>query len=272
MTSMGSQPSKKPYRPAGSGVPDAETSHRAALEMDKCAFVALHDFPLGDQADLAIRIGERVTFVSEDGDWWKVASISTGKECYVPKKYLARVFNRWLYKGVNREKAEALLLLSSNKNGSFLIRESESRKGCFSLSIRRTNQALWDSVKHYRINTLENGWFYISPRLTFPTLQDLVDYYSEADDGICCILKEPCALLQVSGPIVYSPAEPVMVRNPTLNWNDLDSAALFREDTSVNDDCPVSLGLRQAVSSYMFMTEEFNSKSTTDREHLWRTY
>ncbi|KAJ1124699.1 hypothetical protein NDU88_003148, partial [Pleurodeles waltl] len=83
----------------------------------------------------------------------------------------------WLYEGISREKAEELLLLNCNHGGAFLIRESQTRKGGYSLSIRRTSHASWDSIKHYRINRLENGWFYIAPRLTFSTLHDLVEYY-----------------------------------------------------------------------------------------------
>uniref|UniRef100_A0A674JZR4 Src like adaptor 2 n=1 Tax=Terrapene triunguis TaxID=2587831 RepID=A0A674JZR4_9SAUR len=90
---------------------------------------------------------------------------------------------RWLYEGVSREKAEELLLLPCNRSGSFLIRESQTRQGCYSLSVRRTNHSSWDSIKHYRINRLENGWLYIAPRLTFPSLQELVDYYSGNSPG-----------------------------------------------------------------------------------------
>lgn len=32
-------------------------------------------------------------------------------------------------------------------------------------------------MKHYKIRTLDNGGFYISPRITFNTLQDLVAHY-----------------------------------------------------------------------------------------------
>ncbi|KAM6053406.1 src-like-adapter 2 isoform 2-T3 [Theristicus caerulescens] len=85
---------------------------------------------------------------------------------------------RWLYEGVSRQKAEELLLRPGNRSGSFLIRESQTRRGCYSLSVRRSERASWDSVTHYRIHRLENGWLYISPRLTFPSLHDLVDHYS----------------------------------------------------------------------------------------------
>lgn len=34
------------------------------------------------------------------------------------------------------------------------------------------------NVKHYRINQLDNNWFYIHYNRTFSTLTQLVDYYS----------------------------------------------------------------------------------------------
>ncbi|KAM8947872.1 src-like-adapter 2 isoform 2-T2 [Pelodytes ibericus] len=268
---MGSLPSKKGFTTVNTNLTSFQTNHLAPV-VEKCVFVALYNFPLGGQADISVRVGEQLNILSEDGEWYKVLSLSTGKECYMPKKYVARAYNRWLYKGINREKAEELLMLNTNRNGSFLIRESETRIGCFSLSIRLANQASRDAVKHYRIQSLENGWLYISQCLTFPTLQDMVDYYTEAAEGICCILKEPCNLLGVTSAVFHRPSEPVIVHTPTLNWKDLDSSELFKEDTSFSDDCPVSLGLREAVSSYMFMTEDFDSKSTLEREHLWKKF
>lgn len=50
--------------------------------------------------------------------------------------------------------------------------------GAHSLSVRRGSTSAFHAVKHYRIHQLENGWHYISPRLTFPTLNALVEYYS----------------------------------------------------------------------------------------------
>lgn len=46
--------------------------------------------------------------------------------------------------------------------------------GAHSLSVRYERQ----SIKHYRIQRIENGWHYISPRLTFQTLTQLVEHYS----------------------------------------------------------------------------------------------
>lgn len=44
--------------------------------------------------------------------------------------------------------------------------------GFYSLSVRHRQ------VKHYRIFRLPNNWYYISPRLTFQCLEDLVNHYS----------------------------------------------------------------------------------------------
>ena len=41
----------------------------------------------------------------------------------------ARCLCRWLYEGVSRQKAEELLLRPGNHSGSFLIRESQTRRG-----------------------------------------------------------------------------------------------------------------------------------------------
>lgn len=47
-----------------------------------------------------------------------------------------------------------------------------SLAGFYSLSVRHRQ------VKHYRIFRLPNNWYYISPRLTFQCLEDLVNHYS----------------------------------------------------------------------------------------------
>ncbi|XP_039353193.1 src-like-adapter 2 isoform X1 [Mauremys reevesii] len=207
---------------------------------------------------------------SRDGEWWNVVSLVTGKECSVPSSHVAKVWHRWLYEGVSREKAEELLLLPCNHSGSFLIRESQTRQGCYSLSVRRTNHSSWDSVKHYRINRLENGWLYIAPRLTFPSLQELVDYYSEIGDGLCCLLKEPCFIQGAVRVPAQNLAPPVVVKKSSLNWQELDSSALFSEAPAPEGESPVSLGLREAISSYLFLTEELPPEKG-EKGSLWKS-
>ena len=53
---------------------------------------------------------------------------------------------RWYFGKIKRLEAEKKLLLGQNEHGAFLIRDSESRRNDFSLSVRDN-----DTVKHYRI-------------------------------------------------------------------------------------------------------------------------
>ena len=83
--------------------------------------------------------------------------------------------------------AEKKLLLPQNEHGAFLIRDSESRRNDYSLSVRDG-----DTVKHYRIRQLDEGGFFIARRTTFRTLQELVDHYSRDADGLCVNLRKAC--------------------------------------------------------------------------------
>ena len=76
-----------------------------------------------------------------------------------------------------------------NTFGSYLVRDSETTPGDFSLSIRDR-----DRVRHYRIKRLENGTFFVTRRVTFETIQDLVTYYTTQSDGLCVNLVQPCLL------------------------------------------------------------------------------
>uniref|UniRef100_A0A8B9IB37 Src like adaptor 2 n=1 Tax=Anser brachyrhynchus TaxID=132585 RepID=A0A8B9IB37_9AVES len=193
-----------------------------------------------------------------DGEWWLVASKVSGKECLIPSSCVAKVWHRWLYEGISREKAEELLLQPGNHSGSFLIRQSQTRKGCYSLSVRRTELTSWDSVTHYRIHRLENGWLYISPRLTFSNLHDLVDHYTECGEGLCCALRQPCSMESVRAAPAL--AQPTVVKKPSLNWDKIDSSVLLSEPVpppeEEEDNSPISLGLREAISSYLLLTDE----------------
>ncbi|XP_039590851.1 src-like-adapter 2 [Polypterus senegalus] len=258
---MGSHPSKRRRSSSlqfTSIQPEVFERPQPLTAMNKCVVVALYDYPSGDAVEPTIRVGQTVTILAEEGEWWRVRSAS-GKEGYIPNTYAAKVFHRWLYEGISRQKAEELLLLPPNQAGSFLIRQSQTRKGAYSLSVRRTNNVFTDTVKHYKINKLDNGWYYISPRLTFPSLKDMVDFYGEMKEGICCTLTEPCCIQGSNNVPVQNVPEPVIVRKPTINWKEVDSSMLFNKDKENSDDTLLSEGLREAINSYLFMTEELGS-------------
>ena len=102
---------------------------------------------------------------------------------------------RWYFGKIKRIEAEKKLLMAQNEHGAFLIRDSESRRNDYSLSVRDG-----DTVKHYRIRQLDEGGFFIARRTTFRTLQELVDHYSRDADGLCVNLRKAC--IQVGFEIV----------------------------------------------------------------------
>ncbi|NXM71512.1 SLAP2 protein, partial [Serilophus lunatus] len=211
--------------------------------------LALCDFPSSTGVAAVLRMGEHLRILSEDGEWWLVASEVSGKECHVPSSCVAKIRHGWLYEGISRQKAEELLLSPGNHSGSFLIRESQTRRGCYSLSVREG----WASVTHYRIHRLENGWLYISPRLTFPSLHNLVDHYSEFSEGLCCLLRQPCCTDGMRA--ATAPTAPAAAKKPSLHWDKMDSSLLFSDTTAPPEESPFSLGLREAISSYLLLSE-----------------
>lgn len=49
--------------------------------------------------------------------------------------------------------------------------------GSYSLSIRDVDGNRTDSVKHYKIRMLDNGGFYISPKISFSDIGSMIKHY-----------------------------------------------------------------------------------------------
>uniref|UniRef100_A0A3Q2XEZ2 Src like adaptor 2a n=1 Tax=Hippocampus comes TaxID=109280 RepID=A0A3Q2XEZ2_HIPCM len=226
--------------------------------------VSLRDFPSFGSTELVVSIGERLSIISDDGDILMVRSTSTSRELYIPTDYTAKVTQRWLFTGIGRRKAEELLMQPQNRIGGFLIRTSERKAGCFSLSVRwRVNVLYSDCVKHYLISQLQNGRVYITPTRSFCSLKHLVDHYSESADGLCCRLKEPCFIRGLSVPREDRLAGPAANRKPTNNRKDVSRSMILNRRRTESGGSKLSEGLREAISSYLQMTE--------DSSHGWDT-
>jgi len=159
-------------------------------------FVALYDYDARTDEDLSFKKGEHLEIINDtQGDWWFARSKASKQEGYIPSNYVAKLKSieaePWYFGKIKRIEAEKKLLLPQNEHGAFLIRDSESRRNDFSLSVRDG-----DTVKHYRIRQLDEGGFFIARRTTFKILQDLVDHYSRDADGLCVNLRKPCAQVE----------------------------------------------------------------------------
>nr|XP_034372444.1 src-like-adapter isoform X2 [Arvicanthis niloticus] len=242
------------------------------LESDFLA--VLNDYPSPDISPPIFRRGEKLRVISDEGGWWKAISLSTGRESYIPGICVARVYHGWLFEGLGRDKAEELLQLPDTKIGSFMIRESETKKGFYSLSVRHRQ------VKHYRIFRLPNNWYYISPRLTFQCLEDLVTHYSEVADGLCCVLTTPCLAQNTPAPTAHpspctSPGSPVTLRQKTFDWkrvSRLQEGPEGAENPRRVDESLFSYGLRESIASYLSLTSDDNSSFDRKKKSLSLMY
>ncbi|XP_060947616.1 tyrosine-protein kinase fynb isoform X2 [Limanda limanda] len=160
-------------------------------------FVALYDYEARTEDDLTFRKGERFQIInSTEGDWWDARSLTSGGSGFIPSNYVAPVDSiqaeDWYFGKLGRKDAERQLLSTGNPRGTYLIRESETTKGAFSLSIRDWDDVKGDHVKHYKIRKLDSGGYYITTRAQFDALQQLVQHYSESSDGLCFNLTGVC--------------------------------------------------------------------------------
>lgn len=79
------------------------------------------------------------------------------------------------------------------------------------------------------------------------------------------MLREPCHIQGVRAPQQHHP-DPVIVQNPQLNWNEMDSSVLINNDKESEEESPVSVGLREAINSYLFMTEELGLDEMSNKK------
>ncbi|XP_028339568.1 tyrosine-protein kinase Fgr isoform X2 [Physeter macrocephalus] len=145
-------------------------------------FIALYDYEARTEDDLTFAKGEKFHILNNiEGDWWEARSLSSGQTGYIPSNYVAPVDSiqaeEWYFGKIGRKDTERQLLSPGNPRGAFLIRESETTKGAYSLSIRDWDQARGDHVKHYKIRKLDTGGYYITTRAQFNSVQELVQHY-----------------------------------------------------------------------------------------------
>uniref|UniRef100_A0A3B5K720 Tyrosine-protein kinase n=1 Tax=Takifugu rubripes TaxID=31033 RepID=A0A3B5K720_TAKRU len=160
-------------------------------------FIALYEYDARTEDDLSFKKGEKFHIINNtEGDWWEARSLDTGNSGYIPSNYVAPVDSiqaeEWYFGKMGRKDAERQLLADSNQRGTFLIRESETTKGAYSLSIRDWDDNKGDHVKHYKVRKLDNGGYYITTRSQFDTVQELVEHYTERAAGLCCRLIGSC--------------------------------------------------------------------------------
>ncbi|XP_037546233.1 GRB2-related adapter protein [Nematolebias whitei] len=130
--------------------------------------VALFSFTASEPDEISFQKGDvvKVTEMEEDSCWF-TAEVQ-GKRGYVPENYLYLLPHPWFAGSVSRLEAEQCL--HRHETGVFLVRDSESAPGEFSLSV-----SYGDRVEHFRV--LEGGGQYFIWDKSFCSLNRLVDFY-----------------------------------------------------------------------------------------------
>ncbi|KAM9525091.1 proto-oncogene tyrosine-protein kinase Src-like isoform 1-T1 [Salvelinus alpinus] len=181
--------------------------HRGQLAGGVTTFVALYDYESRTASDLTFKKGERLQIINNtrkysfrEGDWWLARSLTTGESGYIPSNYVAPSDSiqaeEWYFGKITRRDSERLLLSLQNRRGTFLVRESETTKGAYCLSVLDYDNTKGLNVKHYKIRKLDSGGFYITSRTQFSSLQQLVYHYHKHADGLCHCLTEVCPVLK----------------------------------------------------------------------------
>ncbi|XP_060930533.1 proto-oncogene tyrosine-protein kinase Src isoform X1 [Limanda limanda] len=185
--------------------------NRITLAGGVTTFVALYDYESRTASDLSFKKGERLQIVNNtEGDWWLARSLTTGESGYIPSNYVAPSDSiqaeEWYFGKITRRDSERLLLSLENRRGTFLVRESETTKGAFCLSVLDYDNTKGLNVKHYKIRKLDSGGYYITSRTQFSNLQQLVNHY-RSESGtrahvVVCFLDTSFVL--TSHPVVFS--------------------------------------------------------------------
>ena len=162
-------------------------------EPDYPLYVGKYDYDRRADDELSFKKGDLMYILhTDDEDWWMARSKETGKEGYIPSNHVAEwktlEAEEWFFGSIRRVEAERLLRLPPNQYGSFLVRESETCPSDYNLTVMDRER-----VRHYRIRQLDGGTFFITRRVIFDTIQDLIHYYEQkADIGLCFAIKYPC--------------------------------------------------------------------------------
>lgn len=103
--------------------------------------VALYSFQATESDELAFNKGDtlKILNMEDDQNWYKAEL--RGAEGFIPKNYIHIKPHPWYSGRISRQLAEEILM-KRNHLGAFLIRESESSPGEFSVSVKHPGPVL----------------------------------------------------------------------------------------------------------------------------------
>ncbi|XP_039764634.1 cytoplasmic protein NCK1 isoform X2 [Pararge aegeria] len=176
-----------------------DTVHTYAMAENVLDIVALYSFTSNNEQELSFEKGDRLEIIERppsDPEWYR-ARDSRGHIGLVPRNYLQELADylaqpyseageapaggaaargaagrAWYYGAITRTHCDALLNQHGH-DGDFLIRDSETNVGDYSVSLKAPGRN-----KHFRVQV--EGNLYCIGQRKFPTLDQLVAHYQRA--------------------------------------------------------------------------------------------
>ncbi|XP_067318620.1 GRB2-related adapter protein-like [Anolis sagrei] len=138
--------------------------------------IALYNFQAEEKDELAFKKGDtlKILNMEDDLNWYKAELF--GVEGFVPKNYIKMRPHPWYSGKISRQGAEKALLKRQFR-GAFLIRESESSPGDFSISVNCS-----DEVLHFKVLREKRGKYHLWDE-KFNSINELVDFYRSHSIG-----------------------------------------------------------------------------------------
>jgi len=200
--------------------------------------IARFDFRANQEDEISFRTNEvlKILQLDEDRNWYRAEL--NGQIGYVPKNRIDLKPSHWYRGRLTRRDAENMLLQQGMHDGAFLVRDSESTPGDFSLSVRFDN-----TVEHYRVLRDSTGKYFLWV-VKFNSLNELIEYHKthSISRTLTILLRE------VTFPATR-PAPSPAATNPAR-------AASTTQQTFI------------AIAAYRFVGEENNELSFEPQEQI----
>lgn len=131
---------------------------------------ALHNFNATSADELSFIKNEVLKIINmEDNSWFKAEL--RGRYGFVPSNYIQMEPNPWYHGRLLRDEARCLLE-ATNTPGAFLLRDSESSPGDFSLSVYHN-----DGVQHFKILVEHSLGRYFLWVVKHNSINELIEYH-----------------------------------------------------------------------------------------------
>ncbi|KAJ7310535.1 hypothetical protein JRQ81_007459 [Phrynocephalus forsythii] len=167
--------------------------------------VALYDYAPMNEQDLELQKGQEYLVLEESNESWWRAQNQDGKQGYIPSNYVTEASNsleifEWYLKNITRRQAEELLK-KEGKDGGFIVRDSISKMGKYTVSVFAKSSAdPQGTIRHYVVCSTPQNQYFLAEKHVFHTIPELIHYHQHNSAGLISRLKYPVSSQQKTAP------------------------------------------------------------------------